>query len=179
MILVSSITLFACEGNYNKVQQMSISDNEPTAVGVDINMKYTDSGKVVSNLLSPRLLDYSIVDFPYVEFPEGIELTQWEDNGDKVIVVADYAIQYEKSNLIDLRDNVVITRSDGKKLYAEQLYWDRLKKWVFTDRPYKIQFEDGSFNDGSGFDGSEDFKNFMSWKNQGVQLIDRKTKETF
>ncbi|MFT5078078.1 MAG: hypothetical protein ACI917_000586, partial [Patiriisocius sp.] len=73
--------------------------------------------------------------------------------------------------------NVKMVTSDGTTVFAEQMYWDQKNKWVFTDKPYKIKFKDGSFNEGQGFNSSENFKTFMSRKNQGVQLID-KTKET-
>ena len=81
---------------------------------------------------------------------------------------------YAKTNIVDLRTNVVLVTSDSIVLNAEQLYWDQKNQWVFTDQPYRIKFKDGSYNDGARFDSSEDFTNFISRKNQGVQIIDQK-----
>jgi LPS export ABC transporter protein LptC len=166
------ITLFACDGNYSNKKQLSVKDRGPLAEGKNINLKYTDSGKLITNLLAPRLMDYSNFDFPYQEFPEGVEVHFW-DEGEENIVTSDYAIRYDKTFIIDLRKNVVLTTSDSLVLKADQLYWDQKNQWVFTDQPYQIKFKDGSYNDGARFDSSEDFTNFISRKNQGVQIIDK------
>ncbi len=166
------ITLFSCEGNYQNIQKMNLKDQAPIAIGKNINLIYTDSGKVTANLLASLLLDYSNYDFPYQEFPQGIELHFWED-GKKNTITADYAIKYEVTAMVDLRKNVVITTSDSLVLTAEQLYWDQKNEWLFTDRPYHIKFEDGSYNDGAKYNSSQDFTTFISRKNQGVQFIDK------
>tara|TARA_R110002012_G_scaffold113371_3_gene259431 strand:- start:7445 stop:8005 length:561 start_codon:yes stop_codon:yes gene_type:complete len=174
MVLVLAITLFACESNYQNVKKMGLSDGAPIAEGKDINFKYTDSGKLVTNLLAEKLLDYSNLEFPYKEFPNGIEVRFWDENGKKNTVTADYAIQFDETGLVDLRSNVVVITADSVVLKANQLYWDQKNKWVFTDQPYQIKFKDGSYNDGAvGFDSSEDFTTFLSRKNQGVQLVDK------
>ncbi|GER58204.1 LPS export ABC transporter periplasmic protein LptC [Patiriisocius marinus] len=168
-----AVTLFACDGSYKDKQQLSIKDDAPLAMGKEINLKYTDSGKVVTNLLAEALLDYSNYDFPYQEFPEGIEVRFWQD-GKRSTVTSDYAIRFNGTGMIDLRDNVVLVTSDSLVLKASQLYWDQNNKWVFTDQPYQIKFKDGSYNDGARFDSSQDFTEFLSRKNTGVQLIDQK-----
>ncbi|MCB0465882.1 MAG: LPS export ABC transporter periplasmic protein LptC [Aequorivita sp.] len=174
MALVLVITLFACESNYQNVKKLNLSDGAPVAEGKNINFKYTDSGKLITNLLADKLLDYSNLEFPYKEFPKGIEVHFWGEDGKKNTVTADYAIQYDKTALVDLRKNVVVITADSVVLKATQLYWDQKNKWVFTDKPYQIKFKDGSYNDGAvGFDSSEDFTTFLSRKNQGVQLVDK------
>src|SRR5690606_1325192 len=172
MALTVAVKLFACEGNYENVKRLSLSDGAPIAEGKDINFKYTDSGKLVTNLLAAQLLDYSNLEFPYKEFPKGIEVLFWDENGKKSTVNSDYAIQYDNTGLVDLRNNVVLVTSDSVILKATQLYWDQKNKWVFTDQPYQIKFKDGSYNEGARFDGNQDFTIFLSRKNQGVQLID-------
>lgn len=174
MVLVLAITLFACEGNYKNVKKLSLSDGAPIAEGKDINFKYTDSGKLVTNLLAAKLLDYSNLEFPYKEFPKGIEVRFWDKDGKKSTVNSDYAIQFDNTGLVDLRENVVLITADSVVLKATQLYWDQKNNWVFTDQPYQIKFKDGSYNDGAvGFDSSQDFTTFLSRKNQGVQLVDK------
>lgn len=168
-----AITLFACDGSYKDKQQLSIKDDAPLAIGKEVNLKYTDSGKLMTNLLAEELLDYSNYDFPYQEFPQGVEVRFWQD-GKRSTVTADYAIRYNGTGIIDLRDNVLLITSDSLVLKAAQLYWDQNNKWVFTDKPYRMELEDGSTNDGAAFDSSQDFTEFLSRKNTGVQLIDQK-----
>ncbi|MCH7785337.1 MAG: LPS export ABC transporter periplasmic protein LptC [Bacteroidetes bacterium] len=174
MAIVFVVTFFACEGNYKNIQKLNLKDEAPVAIGKNINLKYTDSGKLITNLIAPRLLDYSNFNFPYQEFPEGIILHFWNEKKEKTTITADYAIRYDATNMVDLRKNVVLVRSDSLILKAEQLYWDQKNQWVFTDLPYQIIFNDGSYNDGERFDSSEDFTTFLSRKNQGVQIIDKK-----
>ena len=42
--------LFSCEGNLKGVQQMEMPEDAPQAIGTGINLKYTDSGRVVATL---------------------------------------------------------------------------------------------------------------------------------
>ncbi len=172
LTVLSIITLFACEGNYKNVQKLNLKDGAPVAEGKNVNLFYTDSGRVVTNLLAPRLLDYSNFEFAYQEFPEGVEV-HFFDKTEESTVKSDYAIRFNETGIVDLRKNVVLTTADGNVLNAEQLYWDQKNKWVFTDQPYRITFSDGSYNDGARFDANEDFTIFLSRKNDGVQMIDQ------
>jgi len=164
-------TLFSCEGNYKDVQKLNRKDGLPLAEGKKINMIYTDSGKVVSNLLAPKMLNYANYDFPYEEFPEGVEVRFYDKKGQST-VTSKYAIRYPKTEIVDLRDSVVLVTSDGNILNAQQLYWNQSKNWVFTDQPYRITFNDGSYNNGARFDANEDFTVFLSRSNNGVQLVE-------
>ena len=172
MAILFVITLFACKGNKKNIQKLNLKDEAPIAIGKNINLKYTDSGKVVTNLIASKLLDYSNFKFPYQEFPEGITLHFWED-GNKSTVTAKYAIRYGATNMVDLRDEVVLITNDSLELKAEQLYWDQKNQWLFTDQPYHLKLEDGSYNDGARFDSSEDFTSFLSRKNKGIQIIEK------
>ena len=176
MVILIATTLFACEGNYKNVQRLSLKDDLPVNEGININLFYTDSGKVVTNLLAPRLLDYSNFEFAYQEFPNGVEVRFFE-NGKQSTVTSDYAMRYPETGIVDLRENVILVTSDGNVLNAEQLYWDQKNKWVFTDQPYRITFSDGSYNDGARFDANEDFTVFLSRENDGIQIIDQNKTE--
>lgn len=176
MVLLMAITLFACEGNYSNVKKFSMKDNLPSSEGKHINLIYTDSGKVISTLKAPTLKDYSNFEFAYQEFPDGVEVNFFEDE-EKSTVTSEYAMRYPETAIVDLRDNVVLVTADGNVLNAEQLYWDQENKWVFTDQPYRITFNDGSYNDGKGFDANEDFTVFLSRKNDGIQIIDETKNE--
>jgi LPS export ABC transporter protein LptC len=173
MAITVVITLFACEGNYKNIRQLSLKDNSPIAEGKNIDVKYTDSGKVVTNLKAPLLLDFSNMAFPYQEFPNGVEVRFWNEENEKSTVNSDYAVRYEETGIVDLRKNVVLVTSDSVVLQAEQLYWDQVNKWIFTNEPYRITFKDGSFNQGARFDSNEDFTTFLSRQNDGIQIIEK------
>jgi LPS export ABC transporter protein LptC len=147
---------FSCKNNFKEVQKIGISENEPIGIAKDISLKYTDSAKLKAHLISPKMLDYSNRDFAFNEFPDGINLTLLDDQGNTNTVVSDYAIVYEQTNLIDMQGNVVLTTHDGNVLNAEQLYYDQVKSWLFTNQPVKFNTKDQIIN-GNGFDSNMDF----------------------
>ena len=75
---------FSCKDNFQKVQQIGVLENAPVGEADTINLKYTDSSRLVANLLSSKMLDYSNRSFGYSEFPEGIELILYDKDNNKI-----------------------------------------------------------------------------------------------
>lgn len=178
VVIFVTAMLFSCQGKLKEIREWHLESSAPKAIGKGINLFYTDSGKVRVHLKSPLLHDYSTQDFPYREFPDGIHVEFIDEQQQVTTIKANYAIFYPKTNLIDLQGDVVITTSDSTVLKANQLYWDKAQQWVFTDKPYSIQLPDGGFNKGSGFDSDEDFKQFSSRSNTGIQIVKEEVKDT-
>jgi len=168
-ILVFTLILFlqSCESNLKDVQRIYKTSFVPTGEADSINLKYTDSGKVKSTLQSLKMIDYSTAKNPFVEFPKAILVTLIDDKNNKTTVVADKAISYKKTEVIDLIGNVKITTFDGKVLETNQLYFDQKNEWFFTEEPFKFKDADGSFLQGVGIDFSKDFKIFNMQNNNG------------
>ncbi|WP_245243840.1 LPS export ABC transporter periplasmic protein LptC [Mariniflexile gromovii] len=158
IVTIIVVTMFfSCNDSFNQVQKIGVSENEPIGIAENINLKHTDSGRVTANLLSPKMLDFTNRDFPYNEFPKGIVLNLFDEQNKKSIVVADYAIVYDKTDLLDLQGNVVITTADNRVLKTEQLYYDQKKEWLFTNKPVTFRTETDIIN-GNGFDSDSKFK---------------------
>jgi len=156
-----------------KKQTSTIKFNEVAqGIGYEVLIKHTDSGRLAATLKTKVLKDYTHLTFPYYEFPEGIELTVYDKKGGKSKIFSDYAIQYDKTKLVDLQGNVHIVTADSVILDAPQLYWNQGLHWVYTDNPYDVRFSNGAKNKGSGFDASEDFSTFKSRTNEGIQVLE-------
>lgn len=169
-ICIAAMFFYACsskDSNKNTVKFKEVAQG----VGKEVIIKQTDSGRLAVILKADVLKDYTHLDFPYAEFPKGIELTILDDDGGKSVVLADYAIQYKKTSLIDIRGNVKITTADSSVLKTTQLYWNQKLNWAFTDFPYTITANDGSINNGDGFDANQKFTIFKSRKNKGRQVL--------
>ena len=138
------------------MQQVGILQNEPIGVADTINLKYTDSFKLRANLLSPKMLDYSNRKFAFSEFPKGIELIIYDDEGNKSKIFADYAIVYDETDLIDLRGNVILATHNKDSLFAPQMYYDQKNEWVFTNEAVRLR-TDGSDLNGRGIDSDRNF----------------------
>ena len=87
LALLSCVTIISCESNFRDVQKMSVSEFTPSSDADSINLKYTDSGRITANLVSPKMLDYATVKFPFTEFPKGMHLTLYDKNGKGYIYI--------------------------------------------------------------------------------------------
>jgi LPS export ABC transporter protein LptC len=159
LVTAIAVTLFfSCENNFKEVQKIGILDSVPLTIAENINTKYTDSGIIKSILLSPKMLNYSNRDYAFYEFPDGIDLTLFDDKQQKSNVTSDYAIMYQETDLIDLRGNVVLSTHNKDTLFADQLFYDQKNEWIFTNAPVKFKTKDQIIN-GNGFDSNRNFTN--------------------
>jgi LPS export ABC transporter protein LptC len=159
IVIALAVTLFfQCTNDFNKVQQVGVLQNQPIGIADTINLKYTDSSRLKANLLSPKMLDFSNRDFPYSEFPNGIDLTLYDDDNNKSVITSDYAIYYTETNLIDLRGNVVLRTHKNDTLFTEQLYYNEKLEWVFTNNKFRFKTNNSNLQ-GNGFDSDVEFKN--------------------
>lgn len=139
------------------MQQIGILANAPIGEADTINLKYTDSSRLVANLLSSKMLDYSNRSFSFSEFPDGIELILYDKDDNESRVFADYAIYYNDTGLIDLQDNVIIATHNNDSLFTSQLYYDQKNEWIFTNKQWRFV---GGSKDlyGQGFDSNREFE---------------------
>ena len=163
VLLIAMTLFFGCESNFKEVQKSNFSEFVPSGEAEKINLKYTDSGRITAILVSPKMKEYANVAFPFTDFPKGIDVTLYDKNNKRTIILADYATQYKSTNIIDLKGNVKITSQDGQVLETDQLYFDQKNEWFFTEKSFKFTDPKGVSN-GQGIDFSKDFKVINSQK---------------
>ncbi len=166
LTIVIMVLYSSCEGNFKEVQKSTFSEFVPSGEAEKMNLKYTDSGRITAILKSPKMMDYTNVDFPFTDFPKGIDLTLYDKNSKRTIILSDYATSYKATNIIDLSGNVKISSQDGQILETEQLYFDQKNEWFFTEKKFKFTDVKGISN-GQGIDFSKDFKVINSQKITG------------
>lgn len=164
--LITVILFLGCESNFKEVQKSTFSEFVPSGEAEKINLKYTDSGRITAILVSPKMLEYANVAFPFTDFPKGVDVTLYDKNNKRTIILADYATSYKSTNIIDLKGNVKITSQDGQILETDQLYFDQKNEWFFTEKNFKFTDPKGTSN-GEGIDFSKDFKVINSQKIAG------------
>jgi LPS export ABC transporter protein LptC len=172
IVTVFTVTMFfSCKDNFKEVQNIGIVDSGPLTVAEHINTKYTDSGRLKMNLQSAKMLDFSNRAFAFFEFPIGVNLDIFDADNNKSNVIADYALVYTKTDLIDLRGNVVLTTHNKDTLFAEQLYYDQKTQWLFTNQPVRFVRQNEIIN-GNGFDSNRNFTNAEVLETTGIIYID-------
>lgn len=174
-VLISMAMLFSCNNDMRNLQQLSIQRKFPQGEAFDFKLVYTDSTKVVAVVTSKLNKDFTNQRMPYSEFPEGVKVEFYDQARHKNIVEANYGIIYPSSDMVELRDNVVLTTYDGKKLKTSQLFWDQKEDWIFTDREFSFTDETkGTVTNGIGMDFDKKFSTVKAHKTTGILAIDDK-----
>ncbi|MFD2908272.1 LPS export ABC transporter periplasmic protein LptC [Flavobacterium ardleyense] len=169
IVTIFIVTMFfSCESDIQKVNKLSKTSFVPTGEADSLNLKYTDSGKIKSILVSEKMLDYSNIRNPFTEFPKGIHVTLFDKKEQTTTIVSKYAISYKNTSIIDLQGDVTITSHDGQKLETSQLYFDQKNEWFFTEKQFKFTDTKGGFLEGPGVDFSKDFKIFNMQRSSGL-----------
>ena len=152
--------LFSCENEMKKIQNLTVHDTLPSELVENIVVHYTDSGLLKAVLKSPELLKYD-GDHPYMEFPKGIHVFFYDSVETMVSEIkSDYAINYEKKKLMEVRKNVVILdHKNHKELETEVLYWNQAKHKIFNDAFVTIK-EDGQIMHGDSMRADENLEHF-------------------
>ena len=170
--LLMAMLLFACENDLKKVQQISAQEvNKPVDTTKGVDVIYSDSAKVKSRILTPLMLKHTVTK-PYYEMPKGVKIIFYDDklnlktksfNADKHIiftVTADYAITSNDDKLIELRKNVVVKNTAGDVFKTEQLFYDSVKKIIYSKVDCLLTKVDGTVLDGTGFTSNETFTQY-------------------
>jgi LPS export ABC transporter protein LptC len=128
-----------------------------------------DAGKVNLKMKAPLMLDFSnIKGNPMMEFPEGIEIAKIEEDGDAINISGDYAINYKKTNISEIKGNIVITSDkEDKKLTTDQLFWDQETKYFFTHQSFTFFTETDTIQ-GDGFESTQDLKIWCIKNQRGI-----------
>lgn len=177
-VLISMAMLFSCNNDMRNLQQLSIQRKFPQGEAFDFKLVYTDSTKVVAVVTSKLNKDFTNQRMPYSEFPEGVKVEFYDQARHKNIVEANYGIIYPSSDMVELRDNVVLTTYDGKKLKTSQLFWDQKEDWIFTDREFSFTDETkGTVTNGIGMDFDKKFSTVKAHKTTGILAIEDNEEE--
>lgn len=165
LVTAIAVTLFfSCKNDFDDVQKVGVLQNQPIGEAENIDLKYTelkeDTVRLLANLLSPKMLDYSNRNFKFSEFPKGVELKIYDKNNNQTIIISDYAIVYDETDIIDLRGNVRIATHKKDTLFTEQLYYNQKLEWLFTNEPWLFKRAVSPLH-GIGFDSDKEFKNFQ------------------
>jgi LPS export ABC transporter protein LptC len=165
------IFLLSCEDNFQEIQNINSKNILPIGITENLKLIYTDSAKVKAILYSDLNKDFTNQTFPYSEFPEGVKITFYDNDLNETIVTSDYAITYNKTNIVNLIGNVVINNFDGSELKTKQLYWDPEQEWLFTEEKFSFKNIDYDIV-ASRLDANRSFTIFNTGKLDGKVLVE-------
>ena len=164
---------FSCTNSSEEVKDFFADKNLPMGYAENVAHVYKDSGRVSSKMETPILLDFSNRKMnPYNEFPEGILITSFKNQGnDSIGVWGDYAITYSNTSLSKIEGNVVVLNYlDGSRLETTELYWDDKSNYFFTEKRFTLAQDDGII-EGFGFESNQDLSDWIMKRVSGDGII--------
>ena len=168
--IILTVTLFlltmGCENDIEKINRLTEETNYPTVTGSNIEVIFSDSGKVKVQILAPEIRQFNKVERPYIEFPAGVEVYFYDDSlRIESQISADYTIYYNEEKLWHATGNVVAKDlNNGDQLNTEELFWEEEKELIYSNTFTRIQNQDGTFYGKNGF---ESHQNLDNWQLKG------------
>ena len=172
-LLLIFFCFISCEDNFQEIKKINNYTSFPIGVAENIKLIYTDSAKVKAILTSTLNNDFTNQLFPYSEFPDGVKITFFDNKNQETTVTSDYAIAYNKTNIVDLVGNVVINTHDGSVLKTSQIYWDPEQEWLFTEKKFTFKNIDYDIS-AVRLDANRSFTIFNSGELEGQVVIEDK-----
>ena len=147
----------ACENDIEKIKSLTDPLEYPDVSGKNLEIIYSDSGKVKIQIITEEIKKFSKIKNPYVEFPKGMMVIFFNDTmGISAQLNSDYAIYHNESKLWEARGNVVARNFEkGEMLYSEELFWDENKEIIYSNIFSRIENNNGTFYGQNGFEADQ------------------------
>ena len=115
----------------------------PTMVTRDVETLISDSGVTRYRIVTPVWYVYDEIDTPLWRFPEGLNLTKFDNFfRTETTVRADSAIYYKNQQLWRLDGNVRIVNILNEKILTQQLFWNQRTHKIYSDSFVHIEQTD-------------------------------------
>lgn len=155
-----AFVIFSCKGKLKTAERLDLSVT-PVQTVRDMSIVQTENGQLRMRMVAPLMERYQTDTLEYESFPEGISLYGY--NGGMFLettIVADNAIH--RMSRVGTREeswsafgNVVIRNIVKEEtMETDTLYWDRVKKEIYTDC-YVRMYSPAGFLQGYGMRSDE------------------------
>ena len=168
-VICITAMLFSCSNSTEEVRNFLEEKNLPIGKAKEAYHVYKDSGQITSKLITPLLLDFSNrKKHPYNEFPKGIKIINFSNKGkDSVTISGNYARSYVKTEVSEIRGNVVVVNhTDLSRLETTQLFWDQKTKYFVSEKAF-VMYKENDTILGVGFECKEDLSKHLAKKTTG------------
>jgi len=161
---------YSCKNKLEDINAIVITDTNPVSTTKNVEIIYSDSAKIQTVIKAPLLKNYGGKN-PYSEMPRGINAVFYDSNMRvKTHLTSKYAIKYDKKNVMEVMNDVVVINEKGEQLNTEHLIWDEKKRRIYNDVFVKITTADKVFY-GDGLDADDSFLKWVIRKPRGKFFI--------
>lgn len=156
-----------CKNDISEVDALTKMDNLPIEVRKGVKLYYSQNARV-SVLLEAETMERYVGESEYTVMPDGVYLETY----DSLMIVtsslkADYGLQLPDENLMEAKGNVRVQNEKGEVLTTEQLFWDKARGEIYTDKYVKI-ITATQIIEGDGLVSNEDFSEYKIKKIRGI-----------
>jgi len=161
LLLCFVFGLMSCGKDKEKIKKVAKSD---PSLGIekatDVAISYTDSGFLKAKIFSPLMERYPQKSEPYMEMRKGVKGYFYNRDGEaESSLTANYAISYETTKIIEVRNNVHVKNIRDEELETEKLIWDQKRELIYTDNFIKLKTADEILY-GTGFEANQTFTRY-------------------
>lgn len=158
----------SCVNDPGEVNAITSRENLPSMQADSMVIIHTDSAKIKLKITTPNLIRYTDIEKPYSEFPQGLVAEFYNDDGDiKSYISSKYARWDEAEDIWELKEDVISHNYENKNhLNTEQLFWDKEKEFIYSDKFSIITNEKGVYHCKNGFEADQ---NMNKWKMKGIR----------
>lgn len=131
--------LVSCGKDVQPSDDVLLKENDPVMSAHNIEVLFSDSGKVEAKLTSPLMNRYT-GESPYLEFPGGFKIFMF-DTAQQVssTITGNRGIRKENTHIMEAWGNVVVrNEKKNEQLNTEHLIWDEARQRIWTDVKVKI-----------------------------------------
>ena len=168
--LIGCAIFFAsCDEDLTKINE-NRNTNFPSQVINNANIIQRDSGVIKLRATAPLIEKYEFIDSPYIVARKGINILFYDrgkpDQPGKIS--ANYARFDEKKKFYEAKGNVKIISSEKQMFAMQSVYWDQVKRLIYTSDTVYVTDKDGSTLIGAnGMKAKDDFSEYTFYNNSG------------
>ena len=161
--------LNSCDEDLTKIDKNN-NTNFPSQIINNANIVQRDSGVVKLRATAPLIEKYEFIDSPYIVAKKGINILFYDKKKPKVPgkINAKYAKFNEKKKFYEAKGNVKIITSENQMFAMQSVYWDQVRRLIYTSDTVYVTDKDGSTLVGAnGMRAKDDFSEYTFYNNSG------------
>ncbi|KMQ71551.1 LPS export ABC transporter periplasmic protein LptC [Chryseobacterium koreense] len=161
--------LNSCEEDLTQINKNK-NTNFASQIINNANIVQRDSGMVKLRATAPLIEKFEFIDSPYIVARKGINILFYDKKKPDVPgkINAKYAKFNEKKKFYEAKGNVKIITSENQMFAMQSVYWDQVKKIIYTSDTVYVTDKDGSTLVGAnGMRAKDDFSEYTFYNNSG------------
>ena len=161
--------LISCDEDLAKINK-NRNTNFPSQIINNANIIQRDSGMIKLRATAPLIEKYEYIDSPYIVARKGINILFYDKKkpNEPGKISAKYAKFNERKKFYEAKGNVKIISDENQMFAMQSVYWDQVKKVIYTSDTVYVTDKDGSTLVGAnGMRAKDDFSEYTFYNNSG------------